>query len=87
MTYLAQDNYFIKLSYSLTLFETFSKNILGALPACHAFFGFLCGIFASQKFYKFTYSLWWSSLTCPKFTKICPFLFTLYARSGNYIDI
>ena len=28
-----------------------------------------------------------SSLNCPKFTKVCPFLFTLYACSGNYADI
>ena len=28
-----------------------------------------------------------SSLNCPKFTKICPFLLTIFACPGNYADI
>ena len=51
------------------------------------FFPFSSGIFASQKFYTFTCCLGGSSLNCPKFTKICPFSFSLYACSDNYADI
>ena len=78
MTYLGQDNDFVKSSYSFTLSEAYFKELLGALPACNAFFEFLCGLFASQKFYKFTCCLRGSFLNCPTFTEICPFLFTLY---------
>ena len=48
MTYLGQENDFVKSSYSLTLFNTYSRYLLGTLPACNAFFEFLCRIFATQ---------------------------------------
>ena len=51
--YLGPENDFLKPCYSLTLFEARFRHLLGALPACNAFFEFLCGIFAFQKFYKF----------------------------------
>ena len=86
MTYLGQENDFVKSSYSLNLFEAYFRQLLGALPACNAFFEFSCGIFAFQKFYKFTCWLGGLSLNCPKFIKIC-FLFTLYLCPGNYADI
>ena len=82
MTYLGPDNDFINSSYSLTLSEAYLRHLFGALPACNAFFEFLCGIFASQKFCRLP-----CCLDCPKFTKICPFLFTQYACPGNYPDI
>ena len=73
------------------LFEAYFRQLLGALPVCNAFFQFSRGIFASQKFYDFTCCLGWvgggTFLNCHKFTKICPFLFTLYACPGKYADI
>ena len=68
MTYIGQENDFVKLQYSLTLFET--RNSLGALSACNAFLEFLCCIFASK---KFTCCLGKTSLNCPKCTKYVPF--------------
>ena len=64
------------------LFEAYFRQLLGALPVCNAFFQFSRGVFASQKFYGGG-----SFLNCHKFTKICPFLFTLYACPGKYADI
>ena len=75
---MIQKSDFVK-SFSLTLFEIYFTYSLGALSTCHAFFEFLCGTFVSQNFYKFTYSLGRQSFDFPKFTKICPFLFTLHA--------
>ena len=78
MTYLGQENDFVKPSYSLTLFEAYFRRLSGALPAYNAFFEFFCGIFASQIFYKFTCCLGGTSSNCHKFNPyICPFLFTL----------
>ena len=85
MTFIGQDNDFVKTSCSMTLFEAYLSHLMGALPTCNAFFVLLC--FASQKFYKFTCCLVGSPFNCPKFTKICPFLFTLHACPGNYADI
>ena len=82
MTYLGHDNDFKKSFYSLNLFKAYSRHLLGVLPASKAFFEFLCDIFAFQKLHKCTCYSGRSSVNCPTFTKICPFLFTLYACSG-----
>ena len=73
MTYLGQENDFVKSQYSLTLFEAYFIHSLGALSVCNAFFEFLCCTFASQKFYKFTCCLGKTPLNCPKCTKYVPF--------------
>ena len=73
MTYLGQENNFVKSQYSLTLFEAHFRHSLGALSACNAFFEFLCCIFAFQKFFKFTCCLGKKSLSCPKCTDYVPF--------------
>ena len=77
----------VKSWYSLTLFEVHFRHSLGVSSACNAFFEFLSGIFASQKFLKFTCCLVITSLNYLKFNKTCSFLFTLYASWGNYVDI
>ena len=73
MTYLGQENDFVESQYSLTSFEAYFRHSLGALSVCNAFFEFLCCIFASQKFYKFTCCFGKTSLNCPKCTKYVPF--------------
>ena len=81
-----QENDFVRSSYYLILFKAHYRHSVGVLSACNAFFKFECGIFASQKFHKFTCCLGSKSLNCPRITKICSFLFTLYTCSGNYVD-
>ena len=44
MTYLGQENDFVKSWYSLTLFEGQFRHSLCALSVCNAFFEVLCGI-------------------------------------------
>ena len=73
MTYLGQENDFVKSQYSLTLFKAFFRHSLGALSACNAFFEFLCYNFTCQKFYTFTCCLKKTSLNCPECTKYVPF--------------
>ena len=73
VTYLGQENDFVKSQYSLNLFEAYYRHSLGALSACNAFFELLCCIFASQKFYKFTCCLGKTSMNCPKCTKYVSF--------------
>ena len=87
MTYLGQENDFVKSLYSLIRLEVHFRHSLGILSACNAFFEFLCGIFASQKFHTLRSCLGRTSFNCPIFSKTCSFLFTLYACWGNYVDI
>ena len=87
MTYLGQENDSVKSLYSLIILEVHFRHSLGTLSACNAFFEFFCGTFASHKFNILTSCLGRTSFNCPKFTKTCSFLFTLYAYWGNYVDI
>ena len=41
MTYLGQENDFVKLSYFFSKFEAYFRHLLCALPACDAFLNFL----------------------------------------------
>ena len=69
-----------------TKFEVYFRDLLGALNLCDAsFLNFSCGTLASQIFHKCTYFLWMLSLNCPRFTKIYPFLFTLYTCPDNML--
>ena len=44
MTYLGQENDFVKSSYSLTLFEAFLRHLLEALTSRNACYELLCGM-------------------------------------------
>ena len=81
MTYHGHENDFVKSSYSLTLFETYFRVLLDVLNPCSSSF---LNFFVALLLLK---NLWVSSLNCPKFTKMCPFLFKLYACPDNYADI
>ena len=74
----------VESSYSVTLFETYFR------PACNAFLYF-CVVFLPPNNFINLHAVWGggggSFLNCPKFIKICPFLFKLYACPGSYADI
>ena len=72
MTYLGQDNDFIKSSYSFTLFEAYFRHLLGALPEYSAFFECLCHLHAVLG-YHFCIAL--------NLLKYVPFLFKLYVNA------
>ena len=76
MTYLRQDNDFVKSSNSITLFEAYFMHLLGTLPECNAFFEFLCGIFASKNFLNL-HAVSGVIFEFHKFIKICRFSFAL----------
>ena len=82
MTYLGRENDFVKPSYSLTLFEACFRHSLGRYLHVMPFSDFCVAFFLAQ----FTCCLEWT-FHCPTFTKIYPFLLTLYACRGNYVDI
>ena len=63
-----------KVILFLNLFGTYFWHLLNALPPCNVFIKFLCGIFASQKFYKLTCCSWVSSLNCHKLNKMSLFI-------------
>lgn len=66
MTYLGQENDFVKLSYFFSKFEAYFRHLLCVLPACDAFFEFLVEVLHS-KYFKFRHCLGASSLNGPKF--------------------
>ena len=66
MTYLGQENDFVKLSYFFSKFEAYFRHLLCVLPVCDAFFEFLVEVLHS-KYFKFRHCLGASSLNGPKF--------------------